>query len=85
MATKAPTEKMIAAAKAAAERHAVKLPTGCATDFEVCKGFLDQYLTKPSPKALSFANKIATEKGLTIPEEALANAKELSGWIDTNK
>ncbi|KVP40082.1 hypothetical protein [Burkholderia ubonensis] len=81
----APTEKMIAAAKAAAERHDVKLPKDFDTDFEVCKKFLDEYLTKPSPKALSFAEKIAKDKGLTIPDEARVNAKELSAWIDANK
>ncbi|KVP65552.1 hypothetical protein WJ96_04070 [Burkholderia ubonensis] len=81
----APTEKMIAAAKTAAERHDVKLPQDFDTDFEVCKKFLDEYLTKPTPKALSFAEKIAKDKGLTIPDEARVNAKELSAWIDANK
>lgn len=81
----APTEKMIAAGKAAAERHGVKLPQDFETDFDVCKQFLDEYLTKPSPKALSFAERIASDKGLTIPDEVRLNAKELSAWIDANK
>lgn len=80
-----PTEKMLAAAKAAASRHNVDLPPGLETDFEVCKTFLDAYLNKPSPKALSFAERIAKEKNLAIPAETLASAKELSSWIDQNK
>lgn len=80
-----PTGKMIAAAKAAAERHSVKLPQDVDQDFEVCQKFLDEYLTKPSPKALSFAEKIAKDKGLTIPDETRLQAKELSAWIDANR
>lgn len=80
-----PTEKMVAAAKTASERHGVKLPKGYDKDFEVCKAFLDQYLVKPTPKALAFAEKIAKDKGLTIPDAARLNAKELSAWIDAQK
>lgn len=80
-----PTEKMVAAAKNAAERHSVKPPKGYDTDFDVCKAFLDEYLTKPTPKALSFAEKIAKDKGITLPDAARINAKELSAWIDSSK
>ena len=80
-----PTEKMVAAAKTAADRHGVKLPKGYDKEFDVCKAFLDEYLTKPTPKALSFAEKIAKDKGLTIPDSARTNAKDLSAWIDGNK
>lgn len=81
----APTEKMVESAKKAAERHGVKLPKGYDKDFDVCKVFLDEYLSKPSPKAVSFAQKIAKDKGLEIPAEAMASGKELSAWIDANK
>ncbi len=80
-----PTEKMIASAKAAAERQGVTLPKGFDKDFEVCKQFLDTYLTKPSPKALSFAEKIAKEKGITVPDSAKVTGKDLSAWIDEHK
>ena len=80
-----PTEKMVAAAKTAAERHSVKTPKGFDKDFDVCKAFLDEYLTKPTPKALSFAEKISKDKGLTIPDAARTSAKDLSAWIDANK
>lgn len=80
-----PTEKMIAAANAAAARQGVKLPKGFDKDFDVCKAFLDEFLNKPSPKALAFAENIAKDKGLEIPAEARANGRELSTWIDANK
>jgi DNA topoisomerase-3 len=81
----APTEKMVAAAKTAAERHGVTLPEDFDKDFEVCKKFLDEYLNKPTPKAVAFAEKIAKDKGLSIPAEARLTAKDLSAWIDANK
>jgi DNA topoisomerase-3 len=81
----APTEKMVAAAKTAAERHGVPLPENYEADFEVCKAFLDTYLAKPTAKALGFAEKIAKDKGLTIPDEARINSRDLSAWIDANK
>lgn len=81
----APTDKMIAAAKSAAQRHGVELPKNADTDFDTCKAFLDEYLSKPSAKAISYAESIAKEKGLTLPDEVRNNAKELSAWIDANK
>lgn len=78
-----PTEKMIAAARGAAERHGVKLPDGVEAEFDVCKAFLDLYLSKPSPKALAFAERIAKQHCLALPEAARGNAKDLSAWIDT--
>ncbi|WP_126223606.1 hypothetical protein [Burkholderia ambifaria] len=80
-----PTPKMVEAAKGAAARHGVSLPENYETDFEVCKTFLDLYLAKPSPKALSFAERIAKDKGLELPDSVRSNAKELSAWIDANR
>jgi DNA topoisomerase-1 len=36
----------------------------------------------PSDKALAFAQRIATENGLTIPEDTLASSGKLSTWIN---
>lgn len=80
-----PTEKMIAAGKAAAERHGIPLPKAFATDYDVAKKFLDAYLSKPSPKALAFAETIAKNAGVEVPAEAKADAKQLSAWIDAHK
>lgn len=85
MAERAPSEKMIESAKAAAARHGVDLPKGFDKEFAVCSKFLDVYLKKPSPKALALAERIAKDKGVEIPAEALAEGKVLSAWIDANK
>ncbi|MEX3984242.1 hypothetical protein AB4Y45_35385 [Paraburkholderia sp. EG287A] len=81
----APTPKMLTAATNAATRHGVQLPETAETDFDVCKAFLDEYLSKPTEKALKYAHGIAKDKGLTVPEAALTDARELSAWIDSNK
>jgi hypothetical protein len=80
-----PTPKMLAAASSAASRHGVKLPEKADTDFDVCKAFLDEYLSKPTDKALKYAHGIAKDKGLEVPEAALTDARELSTWIDANR
>ena len=80
-----PTDKMVSAAKNAAERQGVELPENYATDFDACKAFLDRYLNAPSPKALSFAEGIAKKKGIELPDSARTNGKELSVWIDANR
>lgn len=80
-----PTEKMIVAGKAAAERHGVPLPKNFATDYEVAKQFLDAYLSKPSPKALAFAESIAKSAGVALPADVQTEAKKLSAWIDAHK
>lgn len=80
-----PTERMIAAAVTAAARHSVKLPPDYERDFDVCKAFLDEYLSRPTPKAISYAQTIASELGLELPASALVSGKELSAWIDANR
>jgi DNA topoisomerase-3 len=80
-----PTEKMLAAATRAADRHGVKLPEAALTDFEVCRKFLDEYLNKPTEKAIAFAHKLAKDGGTKVPPEVLGNSRELSAWIDAHK
>lgn len=77
-----PTEKMIAAARGAADRQGVKLPENVDSDFDACKAFLDEFLTRPSPKAIAFAERLAKQNALELPESVRTNAKELSAWID---
>ena len=38
-----------------------------------------------SPAQLLFAEKIAQEKGIVIPDEAKANSAAMSAWIDSNR
>lgn len=80
-----PTERMITAAVTAAARHNVPLPTDYDRNFDICKSFLDEYLSRPTPKAIAFAQKIADEKGLDLPPAVLVSGKELSAWIDANR
>lgn len=77
-----PTDKMVAAARAAATRQGIELPPAVESDFEACKVFLDEHLSKPSPKALAFAERIAKAKGLELPAAARTNSRDLSAWID---
>lgn len=85
MASRAPTEKMLTAAKAAALRHGVQLPAALAEDFDACAKFLDAYLSRPSAKAVAYATQLAQVAGVAIPEDALASGKALSAWIDANR
>lgn len=78
----APTDKMLAAAKRAAERHGVPLPQEAEDNFEACRQFLDTYINKPSDKQISFAQKLAEENGVEVPAELMTDAKGLSAWID---
>lgn len=80
-----PTEKMLAAAERAAARHGIQLPDGARENFEVCRAFLDQYMKRPTEKALVFAQKLAKDQGETIPPETLTDSRELSAWIDSHK
>lgn len=80
-----PTEKMIAAGKAAADRHGVPLPADFDTNYDVAKQFLDEYLGKPSPKAISFAERLAKDAGIELPAALLTDARQLSAWIDEHK
>jgi DNA topoisomerase-3 len=88
-----PSAKMINLAKSVAERKGIKLPPKCTTDLMVCRKFLDENLPKrdpdapkgvypPSEKQLAFANRLAEQIGVSIPEEAKTSSKVLSAWID---
>lgn len=96
--TSKPTSKMTAAAKSVAERKGVKLPSGVLSDSAKCKAFLDEHMGDrpksadgtstpfpPSEKQIAFAERIASDTGADIPEEARASSKALSAWIDEAK
>lgn len=83
-----PSDNQIAFAEKISAAFGVPLPDGLRTSRDVCKAFLDQHAGKPFPpteKQLGFANRIASNKGVSIPSEVLADAKQLSAWIDANK
>jgi DNA topoisomerase-3 len=65
----------------------------------VCRAFLDQHAPKKtdvemsgtsgakpaSPAQILFAEKIAQEKGVVIPDEAKASSVAMSAWIESNQ
>lgn len=97
---RAPTEKMIDAARAKAKRDGVRLPSDVFRDYEACRAFLGPMPERdgklqgggnegagprlPSPAQLGLADKIAARRGLSVPQEARSNAAALSRWIDAN-
>jgi len=65
----------------------------------ICRTFLDQHAPKKSsndetaakpvpkpasPAQMSFAEKIAREKGVVITDEAKASSAAMSAWIETH-
>lgn len=91
-----PTPKMIAAAKTIAERKNIKLPAGALTDSSKCGDFLKEHLPPreknadgtdkpfgPSEKQLAMARELSERANMEIPKAALANARELSSFIDS--
>jgi DNA topoisomerase-3 len=79
-----------------AARLNVKPPSGYTKSAEACRGFLDRHAPKrpdgrgdatPAPSAAqrAFAETIARDKGIAVPDETKANARALSAWIDANR
>lgn len=92
-----PTDKMVALAKSIAERKNIKLPAGVTSNSQKCRAFLDEHMVRregnggaggiagPSEKQVAFARSIAQRMGAEIPQEALADSRKLSAWIDGAK
>jgi DNA topoisomerase III len=94
-----PTPAMKHFANSLAKQKGIKPPPGYTKSGLICRAFLDQHAPKKpdgetagdtgpkpaSPAQLSFAVKIAQEKGIAIPEEAKASSAAMSKWIDANQ
>jgi DNA topoisomerase-3 len=92
-----PTPAMTRFAASIARQKRLALPAGYATSGLICRAFLEQHApkkapgeaaagTKPaSPAQLAFAESIAREKHLALPDEAKASASSLSAWIDAHR
>lgn len=82
---RAPSPKMLEAARAKAKRDGGRLPAGVAADFDACRAYLGP-LTEgprvPSDAQLGLARRLAGETGAALPDEALSDARALSAWID---
>ena len=94
-----PTPAMKRLADRIAREKGVKPPPGYATTGSICRAFLDQHAprkadagipgasgSKPaSPAQILFAEKLAQETGIVIPDEAKASSAAMSTWIDSNQ
>ena len=94
-----PTPAMKRFADSIARQKGIKPPPGYTKSGSICRTFLDQHATKKAggeaagkagpkpatPAQMSFAEKIAQEKDIAIPDEVKASAAAMSGWIDSNK
>jgi DNA topoisomerase III len=90
-----PTPAMKRFANSLAKQKGIKPPPGYTKSGSICRAFLDQHAPKKpdgetgpkpaSPAQLSFAAKIAQEKGIVVPEEAEASSAGMSKWIDANQ
>ena len=96
-----PTAAMKRFAASIAKRKGIKPSAGYTKSASVCRQFLDRHAparaasstastgatgTKaPSTAQLSFAEAIARDRGIAIPDEVRASAAAMSKWIDTNR
>ena len=94
-----PTPAMKRFAVTIARLKRIKLPAGYATSGSICRAFLEQHApkkaagesvgengTRPASSAqLTFAEKIAQEKGVAIPHEAKASSSAISAWIELSR
>jgi DNA topoisomerase III len=78
-----------------AKQKAIKPPAGYAKSGSICRAFLDQHAPKKdletnggrkpaSPAQMSYAEKIARDKAIVIPDEAKASSGAMSKWIESN-
>jgi DNA topoisomerase-3 len=94
-----PTPAMKRFADSISREKGVKPTPGYATSGSICRAFLDQHAPKKadteipgvsackpaSAAQMLFAEKIAQEKGIVIPDEAKASSAAMSAWIDSNQ
>ena len=96
-----PTAAMKRFAASIAKRKGIKPPAGYTKSASVCRQFLDRHAPAraasntastgatgtraPSAAQLSFAEAIARDKGIAVPDEVRASAAATSKWIDANR
>lgn len=82
-----PTAPMLKAVQGIQRRLKIMAPPAVLTDFEDCKAFLDQHMTKgpfpPSEKQAALVRKLEKEKGESAPEGWERDSKIASAFIDT--
>ena len=96
-----PTAAMKRFAASIAKRKGMKPPAGYTKSASVCRQFLDRHAPAraagstastgatgtraPSAAQLSFAEAIARDKGIAVPDEVRASAAATSKWIDATR
>ena len=94
-----PTPAMKRFAVSISRQKGIKPPSGYTKSGSICRTFLDQHAPKKSggetagelgpkpasPAQMLFAEKIAQEKGIVIPDETKASAAAMSAWIESNR
>ncbi len=94
-----PTPAMKRFAVSIARQKGIKPPPGYTKSGSICRAFLDQHAPKKaggetagelgpkpaSPAQMLFAEKIAQEKGIVIPDETKGSAAAMSAWIDSKQ
>src|SRR6516164_6057059 len=93
-----PTPAMKRFAHSVARQKGIKPPAGYTKSGSICRTFLDRHAPKkvgdessgetgskpPSQAQILFAEKIAREKGLVIPDETKTSSAAVSAWIASN-
>jgi DNA topoisomerase-3 len=86
-------------ANSIARQKGIKPPRGYTKSGSICREFLNQYAPKKaggetagesgpkpaSPAQMLFAEKIAQEKGIVVPDDAKGSTAAMSAWIESNK
>jgi DNA topoisomerase III len=94
-----PTPAMKRFADSIARQKGIKPPPDYQKSGSVCRAFLDKHAPKKagdeksgepglkpaSPAQILFAEKIAQEKGIVIPEATKASSAAMSAWIASNR
>jgi DNA topoisomerase-3 len=91
-----PTPAMKRFVDSLAKQKGIKPPPGYAKSGSICRAFLDQHAPKKdpetnggpkpaSPAQTSYAEKIALDKAIIIPDEAKASSGAMSKWIESNR
>src|ERR1700737_2169868 len=93
-----PTPAMKRFADSVARQKGIRPPAGYTKSRTICRAFLDQHAPKKadgeppgelgskpaSPAQMLFAEKIARERGIFIPDETKASSAALSAWIESH-
>ena len=93
-----PTPAMKRFADSVARQKGIRPPAGYTKSRSICRAFLDQYAPKKadgdpcgelgskpaSPAQTLFAEKIARERGIVIPDETKASSAAMSAWIEAH-